>query len=105
MYGDDPQVMDALARHTDDPDILAAGSEALEWNRQGILQYQQKQYAAALELFRRAGAAQPRNISFALNTAQSLLRLISREPSADLVRECRACLQREIGRASCRERV
>ncbi|MDX9687717.1 response regulator [Halopseudomonas formosensis] len=94
MYGDDSQVMDALARHTDDPDILAAGSEALEWNRQGILQYQQKQYAAALELFRRAGAAQPRNISFALNTAQSLLRLISREPSADLVRECRACLQR-----------
>lgn len=86
--------MEAIAQHTDNPDILTASSEALEWNRQGILQYQQKQYVAALELFRRAGGAQPRNISFALNTAQSLLRLMAREPSAELAQECRACLER-----------
>ena len=94
MYGDDPQVRAELASHTDDPDILAAGSDALEWNRQGILAYQQKDYTRALELFRRATASQPRNISFALNTAQSLLRLMRTEPSAALREECQACLRR-----------
>lgn len=94
MYGDDSEVRAQLAAHTDDPDILAAGSEALEWNRQGILAYQQKDYLQALHLFRRASAAQPRNISFALNTAQSLLRLLGSEPSEQLQQECRDCLQR-----------
>lgn len=94
MYGDDPDVRSALAEHTDDPDILAAGSEALEWNRQGMLAYQQKQYPQALELFRKATTAQPRNISFALNTAQSLLRLLAGQSSAELQEECRDCLQR-----------
>lgn len=94
MYGDDPQVRAELAGHTDDPDILVAGSDALAWNRQGILAYQQKDYAQALELFRRATASQPRNISFALNTAQSLLRLMRTQPSAVLREECRDCLQR-----------
>ncbi|MFA5677033.1 MAG: response regulator [Pseudomonas sp.] len=94
MYGDDPDVMANLVAHTDNPDILAAGSEALEWNRQGITLYQQKNYPEALELFRRALIAQPRNISFALNTAQSLLRLLARQPSAEQQQECRDCLQR-----------
>ena len=94
MYGDDPQVRAELARHTDDPDILAAGSAALEWNRLGILAYQQKEYPQALELFRKATNAQPRNISFALNTAQSLLRLLDTQPSPALQDECRDCLQR-----------
>lgn len=94
MYGDDPDVMAMLSTHTDDPDILVAGSQALEWNRQGIALYQQKQYPQALELFRRASAAQPRNISFALNTAQSLLRVLARQPLGELQQECRECLQR-----------
>ena len=94
MYGDDPQVRAELVAHIDNPDILAAGSEALEWNRQGILAYQQKAYPRALELFRRATTAQPRNISFALNTAQSLLRMLGRQPSEALQEECRDCLQR-----------
>ena len=94
MYGDDPQVRAELASQTDDPDILAAGSEALEWNRLGILAYQQKDYPQALALFRKATTAQPRNISFALNTAQSLLRLLGTQPSAALQAECRDCLQR-----------
>ena len=94
MYGDDPEVRAELATHTDNPDILAAGSQALEWNRQGIALYQQKNYPQALELFRKALAAQPRNISFALNTAQSLLRLLGRQASTELQDECRDCLQR-----------
>src|SRR5690606_36050978 len=94
MYGDDPQVRAELASHTDDPDILAAGSDALEWNRQGILAYQQKDYTRARELLRRATASQPRNISFALNTAQSLLRLMRTEPSAALREARQARLQR-----------
>jgi len=101
MYGDDPQVMTEIATRTDDPAILAAGSQALEWNHQAILLYQQKQFPEALQLFRQALASQPRNISFALNTAQSLLRLLARQPagesmeqpSAQLKEECRACLQ------------
>lgn len=94
MYGDDPQIMAELATHTDDQNILAAGSEALEWNRQGILAYKHKDYPQALELFRKATTAQPRNISFALNTAQSLLRLLDTQTSAALQEECRDCLQR-----------
>lgn len=94
MYGDDPEVMTRLTRFTDSPEILAAGSEAQRWNREGIALYQQKNYPQALELFRRALAAQPRNISFALNTAQSLLRLLARQPSSELQQECRDCLER-----------
>lgn len=102
MYGDDPQVLAEIATHTDDPAILAAGSQALEWNQQAILLYQQKQYPEALQLFRQALASQPRNISFALNSAQSLLRLLGRQPAAQLqeapatglLDECRDCLQR-----------
>ena len=81
-------------KNTDDQNILAAGSEALEWNRLGILAYQQKDYPQALALFRKATTAQPRNISFALNTAQSLLRLLDTQTSAALQEECRDCLQR-----------
>ncbi|SDT00187.1 Tetratricopeptide repeat-containing protein [Halopseudomonas litoralis] len=93
MYGDDPAVLANIARHTDNPDILAAGSQALEWNRQAIQFYQQKNYSKALELFRQALASQPRNISFALNTAQSLLRLVVASPKPELLAECERCLQ------------
>ena len=34
-YGDDPQVMQGVARQTDNSDILSGGKEAVELNRQG----------------------------------------------------------------------
>ena len=92
MYGDDPDVMQSIARHTDDPTILAAGQQAQDLNRQGIRLYQQQQFADALALFRQAQAMQPRNISFALNTAQSLLRMLLAQPDAALKAECQTCL-------------
>lgn len=93
MYGDDPTVMAEIARHTDDAALLTAGSQALEWNRQAIALYQQKQYPEALQLFRQALASQPRNISFALNTAQTLLRLAGARALPELRDECERCLQ------------
>lgn len=92
IYGDDAKVMDGIARLTDDPAILAGGKEAVELNRQGVRAYQLGRASDALELFRRALALQPKNISIALNTAQSLLRLGGDTPSAELLAECRACL-------------
>lgn len=97
MYGDDPAVMADIAQHTDDPDILTTGSQALEWNRQAIHFYQQKKYQEALQLFRQALASQPRNISFALNTAQSVLRLMGASPNPELLAECEHCLQQAAG--------
>ena len=93
MYGDDPKVMAGIAAQTSNPAILQAGQQAQERNREGIRLYQQQQYPAALESFRTAQALQPRNISFALNTAQSLLRLLLTEPTDELREECLACLE------------
>lgn len=93
MYGDDPKVMAGIAEQTSDPAILTAGEHAQTHNREGIRLYQQKQYPEALESFRAARAMQPRNISFALNTAQSLVRLLINEPTPALREECMACLE------------
>lgn len=93
MYGDDASVMAAIAEQTDDPAILNGGSAAQEFNRQGIRHYQQKQYAEALTAFRQAQALQPRNISFALNTAQSLLRMLLAQPDPQLKEQCLQCLE------------
>lgn len=92
IYGDDPTVMQNVAKQTDDPQILAGGQEAVDFNRQGIRVYQLGRFADALELFRRGLALQPKNISIALNTAQSLLRLGGGKPEAELLEECRRCL-------------
>ena len=92
MYGDDPKIMAGIAEQTDNPAILQAGEQAQAQNREGIRLYQQQQYPAALDSFRAAQALQPRNISFALNTAQSLLRLLLTEPTDELREECLACL-------------
>lgn len=97
MYGDDPAVLADIARYTDDPAILQAGSHAIEWNRQAMQLYQQQDYPAALQLFRQALASQPRNISFALNTAQSLLRLLHGTTTAELITECQRCLHQASG--------
>lgn len=92
MYGDDAKVMQSIAEQTDDPAILNGGKAAQELNRQGIRFYQQKQFAEALPLFREAQTLQPRNISFALNTAQSLLRMLLAQPDPELKAQCLDCL-------------
>lgn len=92
IYGDDPTVMQSVAKQTDDPQILAGGQEAVDFNRQGVRAYQLGRFGDALELFRRGLALQPKNISIALNTAQSLLRLAGEKPEAALLDECRRCL-------------
>jgi CheY-like chemotaxis protein/Tfp pilus assembly protein PilF len=97
MYGDDTEVMQGIARQTDSKAILEGGAEAQASNREGIRQYQQKDYAAALASFRKALAAQPRNVSFALNTAQSLLRQHAASPDPALREECLACLDQVRG--------
>ncbi|MFO7704073.1 MAG: response regulator [Halopseudomonas sp.] len=93
MYGDDASVMQSIALQTDDPAILQGGKAAQELNRQGIRLYQQQQFADALGLFRQAQALQPRNISFALNTAQSLVRLLLAQPDTQLKTQCLECLE------------
>ena len=96
-YGDDPKVMQSVAKLTDDPAVLGAVTEAVDLNRQGVRSYQLGQLDQALELFRKALALQPKNISIALNTAQALLRIGGEAPSAELMQECRACLQSVAG--------
>ena len=92
MYGDDPTVIQQVADKTDNPDLLDTSQRASEFNRQGVELYQNKAWPEALEAFRKAQKLQPRNISFALNTAQSLLRLMSSQPDPALKEECLACL-------------
>ncbi len=93
VYGDDPQVMQGVARQTDNVAILSGGKEATELNRQGVRCYQQKQLEAALELFRQALALQPKNISIALNTAQSLLQLGGEKITPAQLEEAQRCLE------------
>jgi tetratricopeptide (TPR) repeat protein len=92
MYGDDKKIMDAIAGQTSNPAILNVCVQVQGLNSKGIRSYQQKQFPQALELFRQARELQPRNISIALNTAQSLLRLLLIEPATELKTECQECL-------------
>jgi tetratricopeptide (TPR) repeat protein len=92
MFGDDSKVMSSIATQTSNPGILNAGVQAQTLNLEGIRSYQKQQFPQALELFRQARGLQPRNISFALNTAQSLLRLLLAEPAPELKAECQECL-------------
>jgi CheY-like chemotaxis protein/cytochrome c-type biogenesis protein CcmH/NrfG len=94
IYGDDPLVMQGIARLTDDPGILDAGTAAADLNRQGVRVYKTGQLAEAREVFRKALALQPKNISIALNLAQALLHgTDTGAPSAER-EECRTCLDR-----------
>jgi hypothetical protein len=43
IYGDDPAVMKNIAKQTDDPTILSAGSAAVDLNRQGVRSVQDRQ--------------------------------------------------------------
>ncbi|MHC6227325.1 tetratricopeptide repeat protein [Pseudomonas sp. X10] len=96
-YGDDPKVMQRVAKLTDDPVVLGAVTEAVDLNRQGVRGYQAGRLNEALEMFRRALALQPKNISIALNTAQALLRVAGDNPSPAILQECRHCLAHVAG--------
>jgi hypothetical protein len=87
-------VMQGLASLTDDPQILGAGKAAMELNVQGVRSYKGGDLVNARRLFREALEMQPRNISIALNLAQSLLHAKGSVADPLLLEECRACLTR-----------
>ncbi|MDB6142319.1 MAG: response regulator/TPR protein [Pseudomonas sp.] len=93
IYGDDPAVMKNIAKLTDDPVILSASKAAVELNLQGVRSYKAGSFAQAQDFFRRALALQPKNISIALNMAQSLLHVRGVAPDAAGLEECRASLK------------
>lgn len=92
VYGDDAKILESISLLTDDPSVFAASKEATDLNRRGVQAYKQGQVGEALALFRRALGLQPKNISIALNTAQSLLRLGIAQPSSEWREEARNCL-------------
>ena len=96
-YGDDPSVMQSVARLTDDPGVLGAVTEAVDLNRQGVRSYQAGQLNEALQMFRKALSLQPKNISIALNTAQALLRIGGETTPPAILQECRNCLTSVAG--------
>ncbi len=93
IYGDDPAVMKSIAQHTDDPAILGAGKVAIDLNIQGVRSYRAGNLAEAQDLFRRALALQPKNISIALNLAQSLLHFGAQKLDPIALQECQASLK------------
>jgi tetratricopeptide (TPR) repeat protein len=93
IYGDDPVVMQGIAKLTDDPAILNAGNAAADLNRQGVRSYKAGTLTEARALFRGALLLQPKNISIALNMAQSLLHGSDASLDTALLEECRACLK------------
>jgi CheY-like chemotaxis protein/Flp pilus assembly protein TadD len=93
IYGDDPAVMKDIARQTDDPSILNSGTAAAELNRQGVRVYKTGNLVEARAVFRKALAMQPKNISIALNMAQSLLHGTDTSQASAELEECRACLK------------
>ncbi len=93
IYGDDPLVMQSIASQTDDPAILGANKVAMDLNVQGVRSYKGGKLEEAQVLFRQALALQPKNISFALNLAQSLLPAKGVAADAAKLEECRACLK------------
>lgn len=93
IYGDDPKVMEGIAKLTDDPAILNSANAAADMNRQGVRSYKAGALGEARDLFRRALAMQPKNISIALNMAQSLLHGTDTSVESELLQECRDCLK------------
>ncbi|MGO3999975.1 response regulator [Pseudomonas fluorescens] len=93
IYGDDPAVMRGIAKQTDDPAILNSGTAAADLNRQGVRSYKAGALTEARELFRGALLLQPKNISIALNMAQSILHGATANLDPGLLDECRRCLK------------
>ncbi|MBA1201936.1 response regulator [Pseudomonas capeferrum] len=96
-YGDDPKVMESVSKLTDDPAVLNAVTQAVELNRQGVRSYQGGDLKEALDIFRRALAMQPKNISISLNTTQALLRIAGDKLSEEVMQECRKSLNGVAG--------
>ncbi|MGV8921330.1 MAG: response regulator [Pseudomonas sp.] len=92
VYGDDPVVMQGIARLTDDPTILGASKAAVDLNLQGVRSYKAASLVEAQDLFRKALALQPKNISIALNLVQSLLHGAGAELPPAVFDECRTGL-------------
>ena len=67
------------------PYLLAHAEDPVDW------------YPFGEEAFRKAQQLQPRNISFALNAAQSLLRVAAEGNNAELFAEAREGLRRIAG--------
>jgi len=93
IYGDDPSVMKGIAKLTDDPSILNSGNDAAELNRQGVRVYKTGNLVEARQVFRKALALQPKNISIALNMAQALLHGTDTNVASAELEECRTCLK------------
>ena len=93
IYGDDPVVMQSIAKLTDDPEILSSSNAAAELNREGVRVYKTGNLPEARTLFRRALTMQPKNISIALNMAQSLLHGTDTSVASAELEECRGCLK------------
>jgi len=93
IYGDDPQVMQNIAKQTDDPAILGSNKIAIDYNQQGVRAYREGRFVEAQALFRQALALQPKNISIALNLAQGLLHAKGVPITGAGLEECRACLR------------
>lgn len=93
IYGDDPVVMQNIAKQTDDPEILGAGKAAIDFNVQGIRCYRAGKLGEAQDLFRQGLALQPKNISIALNMAQSLLHMGVQNLDAASLAECQNSLK------------
>lgn len=93
IYGDDPAVMEGIARLTDDPVILGAGKAAADLNLQGVRSYKAGNLVEAQGFFRGALALQSKNISIALNLVQALLYVKGVPPDSAGLEECRVCLK------------
>jgi Flp pilus assembly protein TadD len=85
--------MQNIAKQTDDPEILGAGKAAIDFNLQGIRCYRAGKLGEAQDLFRQGLALQPKNISIALNMAQSLLHMGVKNLDAASLAECQNSLK------------
>jgi CheY-like chemotaxis protein/Tfp pilus assembly protein PilF len=92
IYGDDPAVMQNIAKQTNDPQILGAGKAAIDLNMQGIRAYRAGNLGEAQDFFRQALGLQSKNISIALNMAQSLLHVGVQNLDALALQECQNTL-------------
>lgn len=90
MYGDDPKVQATVSSQEGGALLIDRANEARQLNRDGVLLYEKRQFAEAMQPFREASRLQPRNITMVLNAVQNLLQLtkIQPEQKESLKNEC-----------------
>ncbi|NNM51305.1 MAG: response regulator [Pseudomonadales bacterium] len=90
MYGDDPQVQSTVSSQEGGALLVDRANEARKLNRDGVLLYEKRQFAEAMQPFREASRLQPRNITMVLNAVQNLLQLTKIQPEQKeaLKKEC-----------------